>query len=166
MIACSAVACILGADGSKLASLVRSSCSQRGVSLRESSKADEAVQRPIVAADQSGNRPNVGPQSSSSGGRSKQLTPGISLEGNLKCSRWGMSGSSIILCNAPASIVSATPARSQIKTCGSEGCVQLEERGVEGGGWKRCDSRGLGYCLRMRRRGLEWKPSSKTFVVP
>jgi hypothetical protein len=129
-----------GPNGNNLALLLWDSCCQSGISSRQNSKADEAIQRSIDAVNQFGIWPRVFPRPSSSGVRpsssgvrifldQKNLRPGFDWKGTGNRADGGFLGAlSSSLTLVP--LLSATPARFKImKTTGSDGRFQFKERG-------------------------------------
>jgi RNase P subunit RPR2 len=121
-----------GPNGNNLALLLWDSCCQRGISSRQNSKAEEAIQRSIDAVNQFGKWPRIFPHPSSSGVRffldQKNLRPGFDWKGTGNRADGGFLGAlSSSLTLVP--LLSATPARFKITTSGSEGRFQFKERG-------------------------------------
>jgi len=121
-----------GPNGNNLALLLWDSCCQSGISSRQNSKADEAIQQSIDAVNQFGKWPRIFPHPSSSGVRifldQKNLRPGFDWKGTGNRADGGFLGAlSSSLTLVP--LLSATPARFKIKPTGSEGRFEFTERG-------------------------------------
>jgi hypothetical protein len=121
-----------GPSGNDLALLLWESCSQRGISSRQNSKGDLAIQRSIDVVNQFGKWPRIFPHPSSSGVRifldQKNLRPGFDWKGTGNRADGGFLGalsSSLML----VPLLSATPARFNIKSAGSDDRFQFTERG-------------------------------------